>query len=115
MARTFLPKAHYMPDRGVYRPLYKWYREDGWTLVPGRLTYPTAQRAIQAADDFLAKGLNPPIRSETVPDPAIPDFLDPEAWNRERAVRQAEEQQGAFGTVFVRHKPVRVEYAKRRV
>lgn len=100
-ARTFLPKASYMPWRGEYRPTYRWYRESNWTLVPGGKSYPSAAQAIAAADEFLAKGLNPPIRTEQAPEPE-PDALNTSGWHVDRAAREAERQERMLGGVIAR-------------
>jgi hypothetical protein len=108
--RTFLPKASYMPWNGEYRPTYRWYQESPWTLVPGNRRYPTAAQAIAAADEFLAKGLNPPIRAETA-EPC--DILGLSAWHLEKAAQRAAEQEQALGAIVVKSRMVIVE--RRRV
>ena len=56
--RTFLPKSTCRSFNGQFQPLYRWHQEDEWSLVPGRMLFPTKAEAIEAADDYLARGLN---------------------------------------------------------
>lgn len=107
MSRTFLPKAHYMPWHGEYRPLYRWYSEQPWTLVPGGLSYPTAKKAIDAADEFLARGLNPVIRCEKAAETADPFGLA--EWHEQRAAKAANDQEAVLGAVIVKGRQVKVE------
>jgi hypothetical protein len=112
MTRTWFPEAHYMPDMGQYRPMYRWYRENPWRLVPGEARYPTAGRAIAAAKDWLASRLNS-HPGEGAPEPANDDPLGVAAWREERAGRAAQDQQQALGAIIVKGKQVQVE--KRRI
>lgn len=113
----FLPEYRYLPWKGGYRPMFRLFTSDRWKLVRkdgAPVSCGTASQALAEAKECVRRILNPEIRSVTAEDPTIPDFLDLEAWSRERAARQAEEQQEAFGTIFVRSRPVKVEHAKRR-
>ncbi|PSJ60769.1 hypothetical protein [Pseudaminobacter soli (ex Li et al. 2025)] len=114
----FLPEYRYLPWKGGYRPMFRLFTSDRWKLVrkDGEpVSCNTASQALAEAKECVRRILNPEIRAETADtDPAIPDFLDSDEWRRERAARTAEEQQEAFGTIFVRSKPVTIEYVKRR-
>jgi hypothetical protein len=118
MSRMFSPDYGALSTKHGYRPMHSWFADEKLKLTPiksGPTHFPTFSQARAFAKEYVAQQINGRDRSIVIDvDPAIPDFLDPEAWNRERAARQAEEQQGAFGTVFVRHKPVKVEHVKRR-
>jgi hypothetical protein len=111
MNRTFLPKASSMPWRDQYRPLYRWYSESPWTLVPGGLSYPTSKQAENAADAYMATKLNPPIRAEKKA--KDPDTLGRAQWHEQRAAVEAERQERVLGAVIIRGKPVAIE--RRRV
>jgi len=114
----FLPEYRYLPWKGGYLPMFRLFTSARWRLARKHgepIVCVTASQAIAEAKECVRRILNPEIRAETAnTEPAIPDFLDPGAWSRERAERQAEEQQEAFGTIFVRSKPVTIEYVKRR-
>lgn len=114
----FLPDYKWMQVKGRYRPLFRLFCSDRWKFVRKNgvpVECDTASEAVAAAKDCVKAILNPQIRSETMETvPAVPDFLNPEAWNRERAERQAAEQEEAFGTIFVKHRPVKVERIGRR-
>lgn len=114
----FLPDYGHMPWKGRYRPMFKLFASDPWKYVRKNgvpVECDTASAAIAEAKECVKTILNPVIRSETIEAaPAVPDFLNPKTWNDERAERAAQEQQETFGTIFVRHKPVKVETLKRR-
>lgn len=109
MSRTFLPKAHYMPWRGQYRPMFRFYKESPWTLVPKAEPCETAGAALAAADAYLEQKLNPPIRAEQAP--ADPDIIGD--WYTQRAARQAEQQEAALGGIIIKGRQVTVERRKR--
>lgn len=106
MTRTWLPKSHYMPWAGQYRPTYRWYVEQPFALVPGGQSFPTASQAIAAADEYLANAMNKQIRG-TVTEPC--DILGLASWHLEKAAQRAAEQEQALGAVIVRGRQVRVE------
>jgi len=114
----FLPEYRYLPWKGGYRPMFRLFTSDRWRLVrkDGEpVSCGTAGAALAEAKECVRRILNPEIRAEAVEaNAAIPDFLDRDAWNRDRKAREVQEQQETFGTVFVRHKPVKVEHVKRR-
>ena len=110
MTRTWLPKSHYMPWGGQYRPMYRWYCEAPWALVPGGKSYPTVGQAKAAADDFLAAAMNKQIRG-TVTEPC--DILGIAQWHLEKAAQRAAEQEQALGAIIIKGKSVTVE--RRRV
>lgn len=107
MSRTFLPKGHYMPWRGQYRPMFRLYKESPWELVPKCVPCSTAGQAIAAADAYLEAKLNPPIRCEKAEPTA--DALGVADWHERRAARQAEQQEQALGGVIVKGRTVVVE------
>lgn len=115
----FLPEYAHLPWKGRYRPMFKLFANEAWRYVRkgGKpVECETAAQAIEAAKECVKAILNPTIRAEKVEaEAAIPDFLDPEAWSRERAERQAAEQEEAFGTIFVKSRPVKVQRSRRRV
>lgn len=112
IGRTWLPEAHYMPDMGQYRPLYRWYRESPWTLVPGGKLYPSSNRAVTAAKDWLAAAMNKG-RAEQAPE-IEPDVLGVANWRDEKAASVEREQVGAFGTIFIKGRAVAVEKRRAR-
>ena len=103
--RTFLPKAHYMPWRGQYRPMFRRFKESPWELVPKAAPCATAGQAIAAAEAYLEQVLNPPIRAEK----AEADTLGRTQWHIERAQRAAEQQEQALGAVIVKGRAIKVE------
>ncbi len=107
MSRTFLPKSHFMPWMGGYRPLYRWFQEAEWKLVPGGLSFKTATQAVEAADAYLARGLNiqqPARVEERVVD--VGQFQ----WHEARAARDAALQEETLGAVIDRRgRTVKVE------
>lgn len=109
--RTWFPEAHYMPDMGQYRPTYRWHLEDRWTLVPGRMLYPTAGQAIDAGKAYLIAAQKP-IRAERCE--AAADPLGVSDWQQERAGRAALEQEQALGAIIVRGKQIKVERPGKR-
>lgn len=100
-----------MPWRDQYRPLYRWYSESPWTLVPGGLSYPTSKQAENAADAYMATKLNPPIRAEKKA--KDPDTLGRKQWHIERAARQAEQQEQALGGIISRGRMIKIERRSR--
>ena len=102
-----MPKGHYLPLGDRYRPMYRWFQESPWTLVPDGGSYSTSGQAVAAADAYMAKRLNPPIRSEQAE--VIADVLDVNAWYRERAGQAARDQQEALGAIIVKGRQVAVE------
>lgn len=111
MTRTWLPKSHYMPWAGQYRPTYRWYVEQPYALVPGGQSYATASQAIAAADEYLANAMNKQIRG-TVTEPC--DILGIAQWHLEKAAQRAAEQEQALGAIVVRSRTVIVERRKAR-
>jgi hypothetical protein len=103
--RTFLPKGHYMPWCGQYRPVFRLYKESPWELVPKSQPCATAGQAIAAADAYLEMKLNPPIRREI----AVKDVLGIAQWHEQRAARQAEQQEQALGGILVKSRKVTIE------
>ncbi|PWJ80618.1 hypothetical protein C7441_112160 [Pseudaminobacter salicylatoxidans] len=114
----FLPEYRYLPWKGGYRPMFRLFTSDRWKLVrrDGEpVSCDTAGQALAEAKECVRRILNPEIRAEMAEAvPKVPDFLNPEIWDRDRKAREVQEQQEAFGTIFVRSKPVKVELAKRR-
>lgn len=109
MARTFLPKSHYMPWCGGYMALYKFYLESPWTIVPGRKVFASSKEARDAADAYMAEKLNKANHHEVIEsveenplDAEVRDFFS----RRER--ESAEEKSRVFGD-----KPAEVVFAKR--
>lgn len=86
MSRTFMPKGSYIPKPDGFTPTFRYYREANWTPVPGAIPQATIDEAISVAEDYMAKQLNPPIRSERMPEIGIGQ------WKSERAERIAEQQ-----------------------
>lgn len=91
MTRTFLPEAHYLPVPEGYKPTYRLFRESRWRLVPGVPAEATIGRALSVAKDYMARQLNPPIRSEQAVETR--DVLGREEWLMARSARAAEEQE----------------------
>lgn len=119
MSGDFLPDYGQMPWQGRYRPIYRLFAGENWRMVRkgGKpIDCDTASQALAEAKECVRRILNPEIRAEMAEaQPKVPDFLNPETWDRDRKAREAQEQQEAFGTIFVRSKPVKVELARRRV
>jgi len=110
--RTYFPEAHYMPDgNGNYRPTYRRYREDPFTLVPGRKVYATVTQAKNAAVAFLT-ACQPQIRAERIETNADPLGLSD--WQHQRAGRAALEQEKALGAIIVKGKVIKVERPGKR-
>ncbi|MFC5385171.1 hypothetical protein ACFPLB_04225 [Aquamicrobium segne] len=107
-----------MQVNGRYRPLFRLFCSDRWKFVRKNgvpVECDTAREAVEAAKECVKAILNPKIRSEGMEiSPAIPEFLDAEAWSRERAEKQAQQQEETFETVFVKHRPVKVQKLRRR-
>ena len=99
-----------MPDMGQYRPMYRWYRENPWRLVPGEARYASAGQAISAAKDWLASRLN--CRHAAAPEPANDDPLGVDAWHEQRAATAAEVQEQTLGGIIVKGRQVLVERRK---
>jgi hypothetical protein len=112
MARTFFPKAHYMPIGDRYRPLYRWYEESNWTMVPNVGTFPTVAQALSAAEDYMKARMNPEIRAEQAKESADP--LGVSAWRQERAGRAENDQRATFGSIFKQGREIKVESKKRK-
>lgn len=114
----FLPDYKWMQVNGRYRPLFRLFCSDRWKFVRKNgvpVECGTASEAVAAAKECVKAILNPKIRSEQAEAiPAVPDFLDPAAWSRERIEQQAQQQEATFGTIFVKQRPVKVEKLKRR-
>lgn len=110
MSRTWLPKSNYMPWAGQYRPTYRWYVEQPFTLVPGGASYATSGQAIEAADQFMAGVLNKQIRAEK---PETRDVLGLQQWHEQKAAQRAAEQEQALGAVIVRGRAVKIERRQR--
>lgn len=120
MARTFLPKAHYMPWCGGYMALYKFYLESPWTIVPGRKLFATTREATDAADAYMAEKLNKANHYEIM-DPVAENPLDGEVKDflARREQKAIEEKIRVFGdkpaqTIFRKGKQVKVEHKKKR-
>lgn len=120
MARTFLPKAHYMPWCGGYMALYKFYLESPWTIVPGRKLFATQREAVAAADAYMVEKLNKANHHEMM-EPVVENPLDAEVKDflarREQYV--AEEKSRVFGDkpaaiIFRKGRQVKVEHKKKR-
>ncbi len=111
MTRTWLPKSHYMPWAGRYRPTYRWYVEMPWALVPGGKSYATVGQAKDAADEYLATAMNRQIRAEKT---EARDVLGIAAWHEQKAAQRAAEQEQALGAIVVRSRTVIVERRKAR-
>lgn len=118
MTKSFLPDYKWMQVNGRYRPLFRLFSSDRWKFVRKGgvpVECDTAKQALAEAKECVKAILNPTIRSEMIEaDPAVPDFLNPEMWNRERAEKRAAQQEETFGTIFVKHKPVKVVRVGRR-
>lgn len=114
----FLPDYGSMCVDGRYRPIFKLFASGGWKFVrkDGKpVECDTAAEAVLAAKECVKAILNPQIRAETMEAaPSIPDFLDAEAWRRDREAVLTKEQEEAFGTIFVRHRAVKVERRRAR-
>lgn len=112
-AKTFLPKASYMPWRGEYRPTYRWFSEANWTLVPGGKSYRTAMQAIDAAEEYLAGILNTRIESEQIAQET--ELSEIEKWRVKRAEQAAAEKLKVFGVRDWKGNKVAVEIRRARV
>jgi hypothetical protein len=115
MTRTFFPETGIIPVGARYRPLYRMFTEDDWRAVRKNkviVDYPTADKARQAARECVEAILNPPLRSEVMEE-ATADILGIADWHEARTARAAQEQQAAFGTIFVKGRAVEVERRKR--
>lgn len=110
MSRTFLPKAHYLALGGTYRPMFRYYKESPWALVPGAAPCATAGQALAAADAYMEQRLNPTIRSEVT---EARDVLGIAQWHEERAARQAEQQEQALGAIIIKGRQIKVERRQR--
>lgn len=115
MIGDFLPEYKAVPTPRGYRPSYRLFVGEREKLVPyreGPQHFPTATAAIDAAKEYVRAKLNPTIRAEQAE--VVADVLGVDAWHRERAGQAARDQQEAFGTIFVKHKPVKVEIRRVR-
>lgn len=117
-AKHFLPDYSTMAIDGRYRPLFRLFDGDGWKYVrkDGKpVQCATLSEAIAEAKACVRRILNPEIRAEISAAETVADVLGIASWHEERATRAAQEQQAAFGTIFVRHKPVAVERRRSRI
>lgn len=116
--KHFLPDYSTMTVDGHIRPLYRLFEGDCWKHVqiggkPVRCK--SRGEAIAEAKACVRRILNPEIRAEITAAETVADVLGIASWHEERATRAAQEQQAAFGTIFVRHKPVVVERRRSRI
>ena len=95
MSRTFLPEAHYTPWHGAYLATYKFFRECGWTRVPGDIPYPTAGRAIAAGKAYLADVMNSKESAALIVDEQ--ELSEIEKWRRDKANEAEAEKRRVFG------------------
>lgn len=107
MSRTFMPKAHYLPIKDRYRPMYRLFQEEPWKLVPKAQAYPSVGQAITAAEAYMAEKLNPTIYAERAA--VAEDVIGVAAWHEERAARAAQDQEAVLGAVIVKGRQVKVE------
>lgn len=112
MSRQFCPDYGALPTLQGYRPMHSWFADEKLRLTTykdGPRYFPTFSQARNAAKEYVAMKINGRDRSEQT---AVADVLGVAEWKRDRAGRAASDQIEAFGTIFVKHKPVIVE--KRR-
>lgn len=120
MSRTFFPKAHYLPIGSGYKPLFRWFEESSWTMVPNTPALPTVKQALAAAEAYMKTRMNPPIRAEKIETPVREGLVDEVQEFLVRRDKWAEEERrsvfGSDGPAMVfprRGKPVQVERRRR--
>lgn len=114
----FLPDYSSMRINGHHVPLFRLFARSPWKYVrkDGKpVQCATLSEAIAEAKACVRRILNPEIRAEISAAETVADVLGIASWHEERATRAAQEQQAAFGTIFVRHKPVAVERRRSRI